>query len=139
MARAAGFEAFEPVLGAEGELTPATTEDAARRLGDSIREAGLEVSSLATGLFWSTPYTSLDAGIRKTRKWQESIQSYQSVIDFNENLLKTQVARLNAGTIEPRKVLEVGADLFESRQSLAEAHVQRQRAGLALESAEGII
>jgi outer membrane protein TolC len=82
---------------------------------------------------------AVDAGIRKTRKWQESIQSYQSVIDFNENLLKTQVARLNAGTIEPRKVLEVEADLFESRQSLAEALVQRQRALLALQLAQGTI
>ncbi|HXT13906.1 MAG TPA: TolC family protein [Candidatus Angelobacter sp.] len=82
---------------------------------------------------------ALDAGIRKTRRWQESIQSYQSVIDFNESLLKTQEARLRAGTIEPRKVLEVEADLFDARQSLAEALVQRQRALLALQLAEGTI
>jgi outer membrane protein TolC len=100
----------------------------------TLQEAVVNLNAIQTQIA-----NALDAGIRKTRKWQESIQSYQSVIDFNENLLKTQVARLNAGSIEARKVLEVEADLFESRQSLAEALVQRQRALLALQLAEGTI
>jgi len=100
----------------------------------TLQEAVENLSAIQTQIA-----NALDAGIRKTRKWQESIQSYQSVIDFNESLLKTQVARLNAGTIEPRKVLEVEADLFEARQSFAEALVQRQRTLLALQLAEGTL
>lgn len=100
----------------------------------TLQEAVANLSSIQTQIA-----NALDAGIRKTRKWQESIQSYQSVIDFNESLLKTEVARLNAGTVEPRKVLEVEADLFDARQSFAEALVQRQRALLALQLAEGTI
>jgi outer membrane protein TolC len=100
----------------------------------TLQEAVANLNAMQTQIA-----NALDAGIRKTRNWQESIQSYQSVIDFNENLLQTQVARLNAGTIEPRKVLEVEADLFEARQSFAEALVQRQRALLALQLAQGTI
>jgi outer membrane protein TolC len=100
----------------------------------TLQEAVVNLGAIQTQIA-----NALDAGIRKTRKWQESIQSYQSVIDFNESLLKTEVARLKAGTIEPRKVLEVEADLFDARQSFAEALVQRQRAMLALQLAEGTI
>ena len=100
----------------------------------TLQEAVANLNAIQTQIA-----NALDAGIRKTQKWQESIQSYQAVIDFNENLLKTQVARLNAGTIEPRKVLEVEADLFEARQSFAEALVQRQRTLLALQLTEGTV
>jgi L-ribulose-5-phosphate 3-epimerase len=64
-AREVGFQAIEPVLAADGELTPTTTEDDCRRIGDGVREAGLEVASLATGLFWDKNYTSADPADRE--------------------------------------------------------------------------
>ncbi len=64
-ARAAGFEAFEPTLNAEGELTPTTSEADCRRIGDEIRAAGLQVSSLATGLWFQAHYTAEDPAIRE--------------------------------------------------------------------------
>jgi len=73
---------------------------------------------------------ALDAAIQKARSWQDSIGSYETVVRFNENLLKTQRERLNVGKIEPRKVLEVEADLLDARQSLAQALVQFQRANI---------
>ncbi len=82
---------------------------------------------------------AVNTAILKARGWQESIQSYQTVVHFNEDLLKTQAARANAGTIEPRRVLEVEADLFDARQSLADALVQYQRTLLELELAEGSV
>ncbi|MBI4582353.1 MAG: TIM barrel protein [Planctomycetes bacterium] len=65
LARTAGFEAFEPTLNAEGELTPTTDEAACRRIGEAIRAAGLEVASLATALFWKTNYTSAEPATRE--------------------------------------------------------------------------
>ncbi len=56
----AGFQAFEPTIGEEGELTVTTDESAVRRLGERIRAAGLEVASLATGLYWKYSLTSPD-------------------------------------------------------------------------------
>jgi outer membrane protein len=123
-----GFELSIPLTGGIKERN----NFKAARL--TLQEAVANLNAIQTQIA-----NALDAGIRKTRKWQESIQSYQAVIDFNESLLKTQVARLNAGTIEPRKVLEVEADLFDARQSFAEALVQRQRTLLALQLAEGTL
>jgi len=60
----AGFGAFEPILEAEGELTPTTDEKTCRQIGDTIADAGLKVASLACGLFWQTTYTSPDPTIR---------------------------------------------------------------------------
>jgi outer membrane protein TolC len=80
---------------------------------------------------------ALDASIQKVRSWHDSIQSYETVVSFNENLLKTQRERLRVGTIEPRKVFEVEADLLDARQSLAQALVQSQRAMLQLQIVAG--
>lgn len=82
---------------------------------------------------------ALDASLQKVRSWRDSIQSYETVVRFNENLLKTQRERLNVGTIEPRKVLEVEADLLDSRQSLAQALVQLQRSMLQLQVVVGTL
>lgn len=64
-AREAGFTGFEPTLNAAGELTPAADEATSRRIGDEIREAGLQVVSLASGLFWQTHYTHPDPAVRQ--------------------------------------------------------------------------
>jgi outer membrane protein len=75
----------------------------------------------------------LQASIQRARTWRDSIQSYETVVEFNVHLLATQRERLHVGKIEPRKVLEVEADLLDSRQSLAQALVQFQRAMLQTE------
>lgn len=69
----------------------------------------------------------LDIIIQKTHAWQQSIASYQTVTHFNEVLLKTQSERLKAGTIDAHQLLEVEADLLDSRQELANALVQYRR------------
>lgn len=51
-ARAAGFDVLEPTLGEQGQLTVTTDEAACRRVADEIRAAGLEIGSVACGLFW---------------------------------------------------------------------------------------
>ncbi|HWC60265.1 MAG TPA: TolC family protein [Verrucomicrobiae bacterium] len=80
---------------------------------------------------------ALDASLQKVRSWRDSIQSYETVVHFNESLLKTQRERLKVGTIEPRKVFEVEADLLDSRQNLAQALVQLQRTMLQLQVVAG--
>ncbi len=65
LAKAAGFQSIEPILEAEGELTPQTGQAECRAIGDAIRQTGLDVSSLATGLFWETSYTAPDPSVRQ--------------------------------------------------------------------------
>jgi L-ribulose-5-phosphate 3-epimerase len=64
-AKEAGFEALEPTLEGQGELTPESTETECHRIGDAIRCAGLKISSLATGLFWEKHYTAADPVVRE--------------------------------------------------------------------------
>jgi len=62
---AAGFEALELVLENEGVLTPQTDQATCRSYGQQVRDAGLHVASLATGLFWQTHYGSDDPETRQ--------------------------------------------------------------------------
>lgn len=100
----------------------------------ALQEAVVNLNSLQNEIA-----NAIDTAITKARGWQDSIQSYQTVVHFNEDLLKTEMARMQVGTVEPRKVLEVEADLFDARQSLAEALVQYQRTMLELQLAEGSV
>src|SRR5581483_2328930 len=60
-------------------------------------------------------------------------------LHFNEDLLKTELARLNVDKVEARKVLEVEADLLDTPQSLADVLVQYERELLEAQLAEGSI
>lgn len=56
----AGFDTFEPVLGNAGALRIDSDEQTLRDAGKTIRSAGLEVSALATGLFWQESCAATD-------------------------------------------------------------------------------
>lgn len=62
--RAAGFETVEPTLEVSGETAITTPEADCRQVAETIRAAGLAISSLACGLFWETHYTSPDPAVR---------------------------------------------------------------------------
>ncbi len=66
MAKRAGCDHIEVNLADEneGELSLASGEADVRALAQSAREAGIEISSLSTGLYWKYPATSNDAGLR---------------------------------------------------------------------------
>jgi outer membrane protein TolC len=83
--------------------------------------------------------TAIDIAMRKVRATQDSVRSYQSVVNYSQNLLAAQMARLEVGKVESRKVLEVDADLFEAKNSMLEAQVQFRRALLELELIEGTL
>ena len=82
---------------------------------------------------------SLDTAMHKIQAARESIRSYNTVVTFNQNLLESQLARLQVGKVESRKVLEVEADLFEAKNAQADALVQLQRAILETDLIRGSI
>ena len=83
--------------------------------------------------------SAIDVAMRKIRAAQESVRSYETVVQYNQNLLEAQMARLQVGKVESRKVLEVDADLFEAKNALLDAQVQFRRALLELELIEGTL
>lgn len=62
--RRAGFDGVELWLDHDGPLTLATSDAQARGLLALIRDHGLEVSNVSTGLHWDTPFSARDPAAR---------------------------------------------------------------------------
>ncbi|MBO9598878.1 MAG: sugar phosphate isomerase/epimerase [Cohnella sp.] len=64
LAKDAGFEGIEPALGLEGELGLDCTERELLEIRKTAEEADIELTSLASGLYWDYSPTSSDASVR---------------------------------------------------------------------------
>ena len=56
-AKEKGFEAVEVCMGDAGDLTPETTEDECKAIKKEAEKAGVEIASVATGLYWQYSLT----------------------------------------------------------------------------------
>lgn len=63
-ALAAGFQAIEPSFALEGELTPQMKDAEVLAVKRLAADRGLELASLASGVFWGTPPTHDDPKVR---------------------------------------------------------------------------
>ncbi len=63
MAKQAGFDSIEINIAEDGELTLESDEASVRAIVASAKEAGIELSSLSTGLGWRYPLGSLDPAV----------------------------------------------------------------------------
>ncbi len=63
-AKKAGFEAIELVVAEKGELSLDSTREDIERIVQIAKEAGIELSSLATGLFWDYSLSSSSDKVR---------------------------------------------------------------------------
>lgn len=82
---------------------------------------------------------SITTALRKIRSTQDSVREYGEIVVFNQNLLDTELKRLEAGKVDSRRVLDVDAAVFESKNAVVEAAVRNQRARLELELVEGSV
>lgn len=98
----------------------------------SLQEAYLNVKGVQSEIA-----THLSISIQKMQSWQQSVQSYETVVHYNDELLKTTLEQLKAGIIDGHKALEVEADLLDSRQSMANALVQYRESIIEVELTEG--
>jgi outer membrane protein len=81
----------------------------------------------------------LDTAMHKIKTASDGVQNYGTVVNFNQNLLDSSIARLEAGKLDSRRVLENDADLFEAKNAVVEALVQYQRAVLEMELMQGVV
>ena len=68
MAKDAGYDGIELSLNEEGELSLNSTEKDILKIKEMAENEGIEIASLATGLYWSYPATSSDPAIRQKSK-----------------------------------------------------------------------
>ena len=98
----------------------------------NLQEAYLSLSGVRTEIA-----SGLSASIQKAQAWQQSLQSYKTVVRYNDELLRTELERLKAGTVEAHKVLQIEEDLLDARQELASALTRYRRALLQVELSDG--
>jgi len=68
LAKEAGFDGVEMWIGSD-DFTMESTDDDVKRMADGIRDAGLEVSSIASTLGWKYPISSPDDAIFEQALW----------------------------------------------------------------------
>lgn len=68
LAKAAGFDGVELALNETGELSLESTPSEIAAVADMVKELGLEIYSLACGLYWTYNYTSADPEKRERAK-----------------------------------------------------------------------
>ncbi len=115
----------------DGNSKGRNLEKAARM---SLQEAYLNVKGAQTEIG-----NHLNTAIQKMQAWQQSIKSYETVVHYNDELLKTTLQQLKAGMVDGHKALEVEADLLDARQSLANALVQYQDSVIEVELTDGYV
>jgi len=81
---------------------------------------------------------ALDTSMHKVHSAHENVTNYQTVVTLNQNLLDTQLARLQVGKSDTRRVLEIERDLFEAKTAALESLIQYQRARLELDLVTGV-
>ena len=82
---------------------------------------------------------ALQTALMKVQSARDNVVNYRDVVRFDEEVLKTQLARLDAGKVESRKVLEAEADLFEAKNAVVDALVQQERSRLEMRLVEGAL
>jgi outer membrane protein len=106
----------------------------ARAMQMQVAAAEVSLRSLETDIA-----NGINTAWHKVERAQASVESYRAAVSYNQKLLDSALARLDAGKIESRKVLEIEAELFEARNSVVESLVRYKIALLELELVEGTV
>jgi outer membrane protein TolC len=97
-------------------------------------QALLELKSIEIAL-----YNGVDTAIQQVVSAAEQARHYADAVEFNEQLLNVEIARLEAGKSNSRMVLEKEEDLLRARESTLESLVNFKRALINLHLAEGYL
>ena len=82
---------------------------------------------------------ALKIGIHNVEVYQENVPRYQKVVDFNQDVLKTQLTRLDAGKTDSRSVLQAEEDLFKAKLNMVDSMMRFQRSILELDLVTGTV
>ena len=109
----------------------------ARRQAESAR-LQLEASRLAVDGAAVEIGNLIESSLQGVRAARDSVAHYKKVVEFNEKLLETELARLDVGKTTSRVVFETESDLFESRINYLRGLALFERAVLQLHTIVGI-
>jgi L-ribulose-5-phosphate 3-epimerase len=101
MAKESGFDGVEVAIADDGPITPATTEAECKRIIEQAGEAGVELTSLASGLGWKYPILSETASVR-----EQAIEKVKGSLDV-ARYLNLDTILLVPGTVDPATPYDV--------------------------------
>jgi hexulose-6-phosphate isomerase len=101
MAKESGFDGVEVAIADDGPITPASTEDDCRRIVEQAGEAGVSLTSLASGMGWKYPIISDDGSVR-----DEAIDKTRGSLDV-ARYLGLDTILLVPGTVDPATPYDV--------------------------------
>jgi outer membrane protein TolC len=82
---------------------------------------------------------SLDTAIRRIANTRESVTNYQTVVEYDQRLLQTEISRLDVGKTEIRKVFEAEELLSDSRSIALETLVAFEKSFIEWELIKGTL
>jgi outer membrane protein TolC len=108
---------------------------------NEVTAARLELQSAELGLrgLETELLNGVNTAWHKIQSAGESVGNYQRALNYNLSLLDAALARLEAGKIESRKVLEIEADVLEAKSTVVESLVRYELALLELEMTQGVL
>jgi outer membrane protein TolC len=121
-----GLELRVPVGGG----TKARAEYAAARLRE--QETLLGLRAIETQML-----NSLDSALKRIDETRVTATNYQAQVALREAVLSAALSRLEVGKIESRRVLEIEADLLETKSAEVEAMVNNRKAVVDLYFLDG--
>jgi outer membrane protein TolC len=121
-----GLELRVPVGGG----TKTRAEYAAARLRE--QESLLGLRAIETQML-----NSLDSALKRIDETRITATNYQAQVALREAVLSAALSRLEVGKIESRRVLEIEADLLETKSAEVEAMVNNRKAVVELRFLEG--
>ncbi len=124
LARASGCDHIEVNLADEGELSLTTGEADVRALARAAKDAGIEISSLSTGLYWKSPATSNDPALRA-----RSLEIAQQQLRV-ANWLGVDTVLVVPGAVTPEVSYDVAYD--RAKEFVAQALPTARETGVAI-------
>jgi hypothetical protein len=80
---------------------------------------------------------SLESAVTRIEETRSTTSNYQAQVSLREAVLSAALSRLEVGKIESRRLLEIEADLLETKSARVEALVNHQNAIVGLHALEG--
>jgi hexulose-6-phosphate isomerase len=128
MAKEAGFDGVEVAIADDGPITPAATEGDCRRIVEQAGEAGVALTSLASGLGWKYPIISETASVR-----EQAVAKVRGSLDV-ARYLGVDTILLVPGTVDPSTPYDVAYRNAQSVLKSLAPHAEQTGVSIGVEN-----
>jgi hexulose-6-phosphate isomerase len=115
----AGFDGIELCLAEEGEFSMETPQAHVRRIARTADAAGLEVMSIATGLYWKYSPTASDPAARR-KAFEVAVRQMELATETGANTILYVPGAVNVPWVAGSEVVDYEVAYARARETLLE-------------------